>query len=67
MKLEYSKQEKDCHKEYLTNSLLASMFSRRYKRGNEVTEYLRVEEIAILATSTPSERLFSDAGNLITV
>ncbi|CAB4495423.1 unnamed protein product [Rhizophagus irregularis] len=45
MKLEYSEQEKDCHEEYLTNSLLASMFSRRYKRGNEVTEYLRVEEI----------------------
>ncbi|CAG8656962.1 17321_t:CDS:2, partial [Rhizophagus irregularis] len=41
MKLEYSEQEKDCHEEYLTNSLLASMFSRRYKRGNEVTEYLR--------------------------
>ncbi|CAB4412004.1 unnamed protein product [Rhizophagus irregularis] len=41
MKLEYSEQEKDCHKEYLTNSLLASMFSRRYEHGDEVTEYLR--------------------------
>ena len=95
MKLEYSEQEKDCHEEYLTNSLLASMFSRRYERGDEITEYLRIEEIgfsecpfnwwsknenrfpilskmarkylAIPATSTPSERLFSDAGNLMTV
>ncbi|CAB5159974.1 unnamed protein product [Rhizophagus irregularis] len=95
IKLEYSKQEKDCYEEYLTNSLLASMFSRRYERGDEITEYLRVEEIgfsecpfnwwsknenrfpilskmarkylAIPATFTPSERLFSDARNLMTV
>ncbi|CAB4381029.1 unnamed protein product [Rhizophagus irregularis] len=45
IKLEYSEQEKDCHEEYLTNSLLASMFNRRYERGDEVTKYLRVEEI----------------------
>ncbi|CAG8643644.1 19306_t:CDS:2 [Rhizophagus irregularis] len=54
IKLEYSKQEKDCYEEYLTNSLLASMFSRRYERGDEITEYLRVEEIVRHTSLSPS-------------
>ncbi|GES99344.1 zinc finger BED domain-containing protein 1-like [Rhizophagus clarus] len=63
-------KEKEYHEEYLTNSLLASMFSRKYECGDEVTEYLRVGEIGFSensCTSTPSERLLSDAGNLMTV
>ncbi|GES96145.1 ribonuclease H-like domain-containing protein [Rhizophagus clarus] len=45
-KLEYSKQKKKYHEKYLINLLLASMFSRKYECGDEVTEYLRVEEIS---------------------
>jgi len=46
MKLGFSEQEKEYREEHLTNSsLLTSMFSRRNERGDEVTEYLRIEEI----------------------
>ncbi len=45
MKLKYSEQERVYCEEHLTNSLLTSMFSRRNECGDEVTEYLQIEEI----------------------
>ncbi|CAG8523048.1 9096_t:CDS:2 [Racocetra persica] len=46
-----------------TPYLLRSLEKEDHPSANEIDEYMRQPEIT---TSTPSERLFSDAGNLMT-